>query len=154
MEARIKDRYHERIYREALRRYGIDPAKIRLLDGFESFIYEFERDAGTYILRVGHTLRKSVALVQGEIDWINYLARGGVGVSRAIPSLDGELVEAIDDGQGESFLATAFVKAEGTFPDDVGWSHELYRRYGRTIGKLHALAKDYVPSHPAWRLSC
>jgi Ser/Thr protein kinase RdoA (MazF antagonist) len=151
MEPRIKDRYHDGILQEALHRYGIASENIHLLDGFESFIYEFERDSGDYILRIGHSLRKSVALVQGEIDWINYLAEGGVGVSRAIPSHNGLLVEQINDGRGEYFLVTAFVKAKGVYPDEAGWSANLYQRYGRAVGKMHALTKDYVPGNPAWK---
>ena len=34
--------------------------RIRLLDGFESFMYEFERGEGEYILRIGHSLRRSI----------------------------------------------------------------------------------------------
>ena len=150
MEKRIKERYSDAILQKAIERFGIQEDKIKLLDGFESFIYEFERDGGEYILRIGHSSRRSEAHIQGEVDWINYLAAGGAGVSRSISSGYGQLVEHIDDGQGEKFLATAFVKAQGTFPSQVGWTDELYETYGRAIGQMHALAKDYQPANPAW----
>ena len=41
MEKRIKDRYNDDILHEAMRRYGVAPERIRLLDGFESFIKSF-----------------------------------------------------------------------------------------------------------------
>ena len=150
MDSKIISRYNDSILQEAMRRYGIAKDQIKSLDAFESFIYEFERDGAGYILRIGHSFRKSEALIQGEVDWINYLARGGVSVARAIPSESGQLVEVIDDGQGGQFLATAFVRAVGQSPWDAGWTSERYENYGRLIGKMHTLAVDYQPVS-AWK---
>lgn len=133
-----------------MHRYGLANGQVRPLDAFESFIYEFERDSRSYILRIGHTLRKSEALVLGEVDWINTLAEGGVSVARAIPSDSGQLVEAVEDGQGGQFLVTAFVKAQGQPPWDI-WTPGLYESYGRLIGSMHSLAEQYQPANPAWK---
>ena len=38
------------------------------------------------IFFVSHSFRRSESLVLGEVDWINYLAEGGVSVAKAIPS--------------------------------------------------------------------
>jgi Ser/Thr protein kinase RdoA (MazF antagonist) len=94
VETRIKERYSDAILEGAVRRFGIAPDRIRLLDGFESFMYEFERDGGDYILRIGHSLRRNENLIQGEVDWINYLAAGGASVAGAVLSEQGNLVEA------------------------------------------------------------
>ena len=84
-------------------RYGIEEGHIGLLDGFESFIYEFDwtRDGVVEpgILRIGHSLRRTPALIQAEVDWINYLAEGGAGVAKAWLSAGGNLVEAVEDGK-------------------------------------------------------
>lgn len=150
MDSKIIACYNDSILQETMRRYGIAKDQIKPLDAFESFIYEFERDGAGYILRIGHSFRKSEALIQGEVDWINYLARGGVSVARAIPSESGQLVEVIDDGQGGQFLATAFVRAVGQPPWDAGWTSERYENYGRLIGRMHALSVDYQPVS-AWK---
>ena len=150
MDSKIIARYNDSILQEAMRRYGIAKDQIKSPEAFESFIYEFERDGSGYILRIGHSIRKSEALIQGEVDWINYLARGGVSVARAIPSESGQLVEVIDDGQGGQFLATAFVRATGQPPWDAGWTSERYENYGRLIGRMHALSVDYQPVS-AWK---
>src|SRR5215211_121047 len=113
MNQLIKDRYNDTILQEAIQRYGIAKDKIHGRKAFESFIFEFERDSEPYILRLAHSFRRSEALILGEVDWINYLAEGGVSVAKAIPSEAGKLVEVIEDQQGGSFLATAFVKAQG-----------------------------------------
>ncbi len=151
MEKRIRARYHEGILREAMQRYGIAAEQIHLLDGFESFMYEFERDSVQHILRLAHSFRRNEALIQGEVDWINYLAAGGTPVPRAILSANGHLVEAIDDGQGAQFLATAFEKAEGRPPWEVGWTAELFESYGQLLGQMHAMTKSYRVADATWR---
>jgi amicoumacin kinase len=153
MDGQIIARYNDTILHEAMRRYGIAKHQIKPLDAFESFIYEFERDGEGYILRIGHSFRKSEALIQAEVDWINYLARGGVSVARAIPSVSSKLVEAIDDGRGGQFLVTAFVKAAGQKPWAAGWTPSRYENYGRLLGQMHALAVGYQPAtskRPDW----
>jgi Ser/Thr protein kinase RdoA (MazF antagonist) len=121
------------------------------LDGFESFIYEFDRKEQSFILRIGHSLRRSENLIRGEVDWINYLYQDGASVAKAILTVDGELVAPVADGRGGQFLATAFEKAPGKPPNKDQWGEALYGRYGRLLGRMHALAKTYVPTDLAWK---
>lgn len=151
MERRIKERFNDSILQEAMQYYGIAEGQIHLLDGFESFLYEFERESGSYILRIAHSLRRNENLIKGEVDWINYLAKGGASVARAILSERGRLVETVEDGSGGSFLVTAFTKAPGAPPWEVGWSPELSLTYGQLLGRMHALSKGYKLANPAWK---
>ncbi len=151
MDSKIVQRFHDGILTEAARRYGVEPGKVRLLDGFESFMYELERSDGTFILRIGHSLRRTPDLVRGEVDWINYLAAGGVGVARAILSQAGNLVELISDGQGGEFICTGFVRASGATVTRDQLTDHFYRNYGRLLGRMHALAKKYALPNPAWK---
>lgn len=152
MEEKIRSRLNEQILAEARHRYDIDSAKIEELGGFESFIYGFAQNGSQYVLRLGHSLRRSPDLIRGEVDWINHLARGGAGVARAINSTAGNLVELIPDEQDEHFLATAFVRAAGGSVWQMGgWTAQFMLDYGRLIGKMHALTKQYAPPDPAWK---
>ena len=162
MEKRVKERFNDEILSAARRCYGIEASSIRLLDGFESFMFEFERAGEQFILRIGHSLRRNKALIQGEVDWINYLAEGiakdtgvgltGSGVARAILSNGGNLVETIPDGCGEFFLATAFTRAPGRPPHRADWTPEFCETYGRLLGRIHALSRSYRPPSPnGWR---
>jgi amicoumacin kinase len=152
VEKAIRDRFNDTILQETMARYAIRPGAIEELGGFESFIYGFSRADGDYILRIGHSRRRSANLIRGEVDWINYLAAGGAGVARAIDSANGRLVEEVDDGQGGHFLATAFVRARGDSPWAAGrWNEALFVDYGRLLGRIHALSRDYSPADPAWR---
>jgi amicoumacin kinase len=150
MEAEIIKRFSDGILQEVMSRYAISDGEIRILDGFESFIYEFGRPPEAYILRISHSLRRSESLIQGEVDWINYLAGGGVSVARAVLSKNENLVEAVEDGQGGFFLATAFVKAQGRPPWDA-WTPALYRSFGKLLGSMHSLTKRYKPARPEWK---
>jgi len=147
LEQRIKDRFNDDILQLALRRYGINEKEIQILDSFESYIYKFKNDSGEFILRISHSIRRNEALIQGEVDWINYLADHGISVARAILSKTGKLVEVISDTEDGQFLATAFVKAEGEPPWER-WTPDLYESYGELLGKMHSATRQFLPILP------
>ncbi len=154
MDPVYKQRFTAALLSEAAARYGVAPAALRALDGFESFIYEYERDGQGYILRIGHAHRRSEALIRGEVDWINYLAahiepQAPFGVAQAVNSAKGNLVEALPDGEGEHFLAVSFRKAPGEAVRQNTFTPELIETYGRMLGCMHALARAYQPGDPA-----
>lgn len=151
MDPKISALFNDGVLATARERYDIPLNKIQLLDGFESFIYEFNRADGDYILRLSHSGRRSPDLIRGEVDWINYLAAGGTTVARAILSRTENLVEPIDDSHGGQFLCTAFVKARGGIAGREQINERLFLNYGRLLGRMHALAKKYAPSNPAWK---
>ena len=151
MEDRIKKSFNKTILEKALNCYQITPEQVQPLDGFESFIYEFDTEEGSGILRISHSIRRSAELIRGELDWINYLFAGGASVACPISSKSGEWVEIIDDGVGGSFLATAFERAEGKPHRGKEWSSELLFSYGRLIGKMHRMSRDYQPKQISWK---
>ena len=148
MNPTIKARFNDRMLAQIVEKYGVTLEDLTPLDGFESFIYEVHQPDRESILRVSHSERRSEALILGEGDWINYLAKHGAGASQMYHSNDGNLVEKVSDGHGEYFLGTLFAKAPGVPPRQFGWSDTLYETYGRTIGQLHRLSMDYTPSDP------
>ncbi len=155
MEPRIKQRFQPDILQAAMQRFGIGPGTLTLLGDFNNYVYPFNKGSDPYILRIAHSLLRSVSLIQAEVDWINYLAEGGAGVARAVLSESGSLVESIPDGLGEQFLAVAFVKAPGHPPGDAEWTPSFIETYGRLLGRIHALSQKYQPSHldclrPQW----
>jgi len=151
MKPDIRALFNKDILAEAGARYGIRSDELHELDGFESFIYAYSRDGRDFILRIGHSHRRSEALVLGEVDWLNFLSRGGAGVARAVASIRGRLVESFSDGVGGHFLATSFVKAAGRPPwENEQWQPPLFENLGRLIGRIHALSKDYLVSDPNW----
>ncbi len=145
MDPHIRGRFNEGILAEAARRFGVTMAELKELAGFESFIYEYEREGAGYILRIGHSARRTIPLIRGEVAWINYLADNGAAASRAVLSEQGQLVELLPDGHGEDFLATAFERAPGGPPRGAIWGPPFFKRYGEALGRIHALSRYYAP---------
>jgi amicoumacin kinase len=150
MEQAIREKYSNEIFEEAARKFGLAKEGGRLLDGFESYIYEYDKNGRSYILRISHSLRRTADAIRGELDWINYLADHGVSVCRAIPSQNSNLVEVIPV-DGTYFIASSFEKAPGGFVGEDERKPELFGAIGRMIGRMHALAKEYQPGKPEWK---
>jgi Ser/Thr protein kinase RdoA (MazF antagonist) len=151
MDRRIRELYDDAILEEALARYGVAKENVRLLDGFESFIYEYEKSGQGYILRVSHSLHRTSDHTRGEIEWVNYLADGGVPAARAVPSERGNLVESIDVKDGSHFTAVSFERAPGHHPTKKDWDSGLPGKMGQIMGRMHALTKDFEPSDDRFR---
>jgi Ser/Thr protein kinase RdoA (MazF antagonist) len=151
MEERIRARYSDLILAQALAAYGINKDGIKELDGFESYIYEFQSPDTPGILRVSHSIRRTLNWIRAELDWIDFLYRHGVGVSQPLRSVDGNWVESLEDGKDGYFLTSAFEKAQGEPHRGPDWSSGLLWEYGNQIGRMHQLATTYQPSNPAWK---
>jgi len=150
------ERDSEFILAEAGRKYGVDPSGVKRLGSFESFVFEFGKGGQEYILRVTPGSHRPTAQIQGELEWVNYLAEGGVSVARAVQSPAGSLIEVVNlDGQAaadESFYTlVVFEKARGRRATKEDWNRQLFVNWGQTIGRMHALTKKFEPSDPAFR---
>ena len=148
MEPRVKELFASHILNGTIQSFGIAPDKAQILDGFESFIYNVEKDGQDYILRIGHDSRRTADLVQGESEFLNHLSQGGLSVPRVIPSINGRLVEQIPAVDGSHFLGTLFAKAPGHPPLAEQWTPALFSNMGAFLGKLHRLSKAFQPSEP------
>lgn len=151
MGPRIRQRFTDAVLREAMRRYGISQNEIRPLGGFVNFTYEYQHGPHCRILRFSHTLRRSVDLVRGELDWLRALSDARVPVAYAVHSQQGNLLEVIEDGVGDAFIATAHIKAPGVPPWETDWPIGFRIAYGQVIGRMHAVSQSYRPANPAWR---
>jgi Ser/Thr protein kinase RdoA (MazF antagonist) len=152
VDKRIRELYNDSILDEALARYGIAKDDVRLLDGFESYIYEYRKKGERYVLRVSHSLHRASDAIQGELEWVNYLADGGVPAARAVRSEAGNLVEPIPvEKDGSHFTAVSFEWAQGDSTTREQLQSDLPVRLGQIVGRMHALTKDYQPSEPRFR---
>lgn len=147
MEKDIRKQFTEKIYNELIAAFGIEPDKIKPLGGFESFIYQFEKNGREYVLRISHTgLRRSKGQILAEVDFINYLSDNGVPAARAVTSPRGRLMEVPQD-ENIMFAAVAFEKAPGGPPLKHNWTPEFIGSYGEIMGRMHRLTKDYKTAH-------
>lgn len=151
MEKAVRDLFSQAILAEALARYAIAPGDATILDGFESFIYNVRRTDQDFILRIGHNSRRPADQVQGEAEFLNYLAGGGLSVPQVLPSRTSNLVEPIPASDGSHFVAALFEKAPGHPVKRVDWGAVLFRNMGAFMGRMHRLSRQFQPSKPRFK---
>ena len=155
MDPIVQRAFNEDVLTEAASRYEVRRQDLSLLGGFENFVYEFHRKSGAgggggYVMRFSHDSHRTWEMIEGEVEWINYLAEHGLRVARAVPSFAGKLVEAIPAEVGV-FLVTVFEKAPGGSPPDKIWGPELFQKMGSFMGQMHHLTRGFIPSEPRFR---
>lgn len=139
----------------ASRLFGTTKDTLKLVAGFEgcaNLVYEYKHDGQPFILRISFRPDRSAEQVQAELHFVNYLAENGVRVSRPIPSQNGRLLETIQV-RGIPLHAVSFVKGKGIRVPDNDYRYredapieEYFQNWGRVLGRMHALAKDYQPA--------
>ena len=139
----------------AAQRYGLTPEQLHPLRGGNfATTYGFTREGADYVLKVSPPdADLDAAAMRAIWAWVHHLDAHGASVAGPIPSMAGRLVEAIEQEEGP-FLATAVRKAPGILAEELPyeqWSDALFRAWGRTAGKMHAIAQTYAPEDPALR---
>jgi len=126
-------------------------------EGCQNVVYEYERDGQPLILRISYRPDRPPEQIEAELDFVNYLAEHGAGVSRPILSCNGRLLEMLV-AEGVRFIAVSFVKGKGMRVPDNGYRYrpgapieEYFQNWGRMLGRMHALAKRYRPASAALR---
>lgn len=148
MEKRVYDLFNEDILKQSAEKYMIDPNKLKMLDGFESFIYLFDKDSKEYILRITHAERRTVAMIEAEMEWIQYLHNHGVNCSLPMISENNTLAEIVGEDD-KQFIVCAFDKCPGVRLSRDNSSNTFYYNYGKLIGRMHSLTKSYKPTKPS-----
>ncbi len=149
MENRVKTIFNEIILTELAGRFGIERQFLHNVSDSESFVYEFEQAGQEFILRITHNSHRSYEQISAEFDWISYLTANGVRVSGPVLSEAGNTIETFNTGNSE-FLAAVFEKAPGREIQRKNWTDDFFLEWGRYVGRLHNLAKDYIaPQRPA-----
>ena len=112
-----------------------------------------------FVLRISTTGDRSENDYLAETEFVHYLAENGAPVADVIPSVNGKLVEVIDaDGTGADDAGTSpvfislFEYAKGMLLCDNGYRYrdgatleEYFFNTGKTLGKIHALSKNFEP---------
>jgi Ser/Thr protein kinase RdoA (MazF antagonist) len=147
-------KHSSHVLNEASKLYGFNPADLNRLGSFESFVFEFQQTGQAYILKVIPISHRQPDQVHGELEWIDYLIEGGVSASPPVRSKTRSCIEVVEaDNQGggdrESYIIVAFEKARGRIATEEDWNEKLFTEWGRTMGRMHALTKNFQPSHPS-----
>jgi Ser/Thr protein kinase RdoA (MazF antagonist) len=129
---------------EAARRFDLDQSSLNRLDGFENMILEATRGGKPYVLRLTHSSHRTVAQVQAELDWLDFLSQREVAVCMPLRSRRDLLTEVIDTDSAR-LIAVVFEKAPGGFVRRDDWTETMTFNRGTLLGRMHALTKRYQP---------
>jgi amicoumacin kinase len=138
-------------------RYGLQAAQLQLLtDNPADGVYGIRHAKGIEthneqkrVLKCTLESARSSSTLQGQVDWINFLADHAAPVCRALPSPRGALVEQIDVNDAR-LSVVCYAQAPGVRPKGVALTAEFFQRWGQVIGQLHALTTLYIPSQATW----
>lgn len=152
MEQHIKESMNPTILEGTAKLYEIDMDTIIMLDGFENFVYEFQKNGVKFILRLVHSDHKTYEQVEAEIEFIDYLDHFGACVSTVIHSKHNQIVEKVTINDKDYFSVTAFIKGLGDKIKEQANSDFFWENFGRQVGLFHKLTKTYQPIHkrPIW----
>ena len=132
-------------------------AKIADYEGCANLVYQYERDGQPRMLRISYRPDRPVECIQAELHFVNYLAEGGVRVSRPVLSEKGHLVEVIH-AEGVPFIIASFVKGRGMRVPDNDYRYregvpiqEYFQNWGQVLGQMHRSTKTYQPPSAAIR---
>jgi len=112
-----------------------------------------------FVLRISATGDRTENDYFAETEFVRFLAKNEAPVADVIPSANGKLVEVLDaDGTGADDTGTfpvfisLFEYAKGMLLCDNGYRYrdgatleEYFFNTGKTLGKIHALSKNFKP---------
>ncbi|MBN1966298.1 MAG: phosphotransferase [Anaerolineae bacterium] len=138
--------------------FALDPAALRVLgagSGADGVTCMGERDGVGVVLKFLPSTAERLPWLVERNAFACYLREHGVAVPRRLPSVQGELVEVVEEA-GATFAVTMTERAAGHPPNlykPAEWNEHFFRRWGALVGQMHALTKDYTggASLPDWQ---
>ncbi len=144
MDKIVAKYFSQEVAQKAAALYETDFSKLKLLRDNVSIIYGFKQNGKEYILRIIHSSTDSKEKILSEVDWLNFLEKGGANIAMPVLSANGNLLEIIPSAD-TYFTAVKFNKAPGEKVDQKNWKPEVFKETGRVTGKIHHLTKEYAP---------
>ena len=127
--------------------WGYDEERSEVLSQFRisaNAVYPFYRDGKLHFLRFSPLAEKSLLTLEAELDYLHYLAAQGFGVALLLVAQNGKEIIEASTPWGD-YLAVVFRKAEGVRADRVSHSDAFFYGYGKALGQLHCLSKNFQP---------
>ncbi|MGE5140601.1 MAG: phosphotransferase enzyme family protein [Rudaea sp.] len=130
----------------------VDPAAIvRAWRASGNFVFEVTSSQGSNsFLRFNHASERTVEAIESELAFIERATNGGIRAARALPSLDGKLVESIPTQMG-TFHAVLFRRLEGEEREIDSLGEEGFEAWGQLMARLHTAGAGPRLARPAWR---
>ena len=112
-----------------------------------------EKGVKRYILRVSELEDRTEQDYLAETEFVHYLAMNGAPVADVIPSVNGRMVETVEE-EGKKVYISLFTYAKGMLMFDNGYRYregapleEYFYNTGKVLGVIHRLSRQYNPVH-------
>lgn len=112
-------------------------------------VYPYTNRGKVCFLRFSSVKEKEKCNILGELEFLKYLKEAQYPALRVIPTIQGEEMIIVDTQWGR-YYACAFEGVVGAALDDLDCTKEQMYQCGKTLGKMHRLAAEYVPENPKW----
>ncbi|MEA0553426.1 phosphotransferase [Lysinibacillus irui] len=123
----------------------IYPVDFIIVEAVTNEMFRCTATQGEYFARI--TNYKGYDEQLEEVTYTNYLHNEGLGVSPAIVSIKGRVVEKITLNNKE-LLTVLYESAAGNHLPRNEWNANVLKELGRQIGKLHRLSRKFEEIHP------
>ncbi len=112
-------------------------------------IYTFSMLNKQYVLRFVMCSIDFIYQTRMEMEWLLYLAGNGANVPFPLKTMKGELAVSTTEN-GKAYVISAFTTVEGCHWDKNDpslWNINVFHNWGKAVGEMHRLSKDYKPSN-------
>ncbi|MGM0885182.1 MAG: phosphotransferase enzyme family protein [Bacillota bacterium] len=133
----------QKLLETGVRMFGLDPNNLLSHhDSEHSIIASYKTGDSSVFLRITRDTHRSIDIIRGEIDWIEFLSGKGLSVSRPVRSVGGQLVEQIT-ANDDTYTTVCFEAAPGRRISEADYNIKLFRLMGIFMGKIHNATKNY-----------
>ena len=140
-----KDRLPREALEEICAGFGLLTSDLAELEAFENFVFE----CGETILRITHRSHRLPEQVEAEMEWTDFLKANGFGVATSLFSPSGQRIVPTGDRE---FLGVLLPRVCGDSVHGLEnahrWTPELFRLWGKTVGRLHSTTRSFQPTGP------
>ncbi len=132
--------------REVVRWRG-DPSSVEHLGDSASSVFSFKNSLNQQqIIRFTDPAFRSLAEIEGELNFVNHLFGEGVSVAQCLSSDDAELSFKANCTSGELICSSiAFAEGIEVLENSSSWNSLFFKEWGRNLAKIHRSSKNFKP---------
>ncbi|RAL22015.1 phosphotransferase enzyme family protein [Thermoflavimicrobium daqui] len=137
------------ILEEACRRFTGKTTPLQSLSGIYKNMYEYTHNGHPHILKLIPIAARGAELLDTELQWVNYLKENGISTPHFIQSKEMRYVEVIHKLPFPCCVIS-FKKLKGkqVKHHQNEWNEQLFRSWGKAMGKMHMLSKKDWSKQP------
>jgi Ser/Thr protein kinase RdoA (MazF antagonist) len=125
--------------------WDYDQGSVQFFRSSANFVYRFRQGGKPCFLRFAASSERTRAMIEAEIDILQWVARRGLTVTTPLPSRNGSFVETVVTDLG-IFHAVVFAGLEGSQLNIEDLNDAQFGEWGAALGKLHVALQSYTGS--------